>query len=208
MIRPLLISALLAAALWQLGQGGLIQAKAWLGQFLLERAWVSSADGPEPHKPWPGAASHPIARLSVPSLAIDRLVLDGADTPVLAWGPGMEVGPNGHHMIAAHRDTHFRFLEQVELGDAIWLELRGGSARLWRVVDLAVVDSRQTAIDMNLDQELLTLVTCYPFDAISANGPLRYVVSLLPEREAVLDPELGAAMLASGRTGISARFLP
>ena len=205
MMRPLLISALLAAALWQLGQGGLIQAKAWLGQLLLERAWTS-ADGPEPIKPWPGAVSHPIARLSVPSLAIDRLVLEGADTPVLAWGPGMEIGPNGHHMIAAHRDTHFRFLEQVELGDSFWLEQRDGSVRPWRVVDLAVVDSRRTAIDMNLNQERLTLVTCYPFDATSSGGPLRYLVGLLPEFEVELDNRAG--MIAASHQVDLARRLP
>lgn len=207
MTRTLLICVLLAGGFWQLGQGGLVQAKAWLGQALLEQAWATS-DSDEPVKPWPGAVSHPIARLSVPSLALDRLVLDGADTAVLAWGPGMEVGPNGHHMIAAHRDTHFRFLEHIELGDLIWLEQRDGPARSWRVIDLAVVDSRETAIDMNLDQELLTLVTCYPFDARSTGGPLRYVVSLVPGPETDLLAQLDDQASGHGRSTQLTRSFP
>jgi sortase A len=179
MIRSLLVVSLLAVSLSQLGQGGLIQAKAWLGQLLMERAWAATEPS-SPVKPWPGAVSHPVARLSVPTLAIDRLVLEGAETPVLAWGPGMEVGPNGHQLIAAHRDTHFRFLQRLERGDQLLLEWPGGSIQRWQVIDLAVVDSRRTAIDMGLSQELLSLVTCYPFDAGRPGGPMRYVVSLRP----------------------------
>jgi sortase A len=179
-IRPLLLCALLAVAGWQLGQGGLVLAKAWLGQLLLERAWAAET-GDAPVRPWPGAVSHPVARLSMPALKIDWLVLEGADTPVLAWGPGLEVGPNGHQMIAAHRDTHFRFLEQVELDDVMLLQRHDRSIQRWRVVDRAIVDASETLIDMSLSQELLTLVTCYPFNTSSSGGPLRYVVSLVPD---------------------------
>ena len=182
MIRSLLIAACVAAALWHFGQAGSVQAKAWLGQVLLERAWAGTEPEHPARKPWPGAVSHPVARLHVPELGIDRLVLHGADTPVLAWGPGMETGPGGHRLIAAHRDTHFRFLEHIETGHRLHLEQPDGHVEHWEVVDRAVVDARTTVLDMGLDADLLTLVTCYPFDAPTAGGPLRLVVSL--EREA------------------------
>jgi sortase A len=46
---------------------------------------------------------------------------------------------------------------------------------------LRVVDSDQESlsVDTSTDKKLL-LVTCYPFDAILAGGPLRYVVTAVP----------------------------
>lgn len=181
MLRRILIGALLAVAAWQLGQAAMVQGKAWLGQFLLERAWDKAREGGEPVEPWPGAVSHPVARLHMPRLDVDRLVLDGADTPVLAWGPGMETGARGHRLLAAHRDTHFRFLEHVDAGDRFELHHVDGRVEYWRVDAARVVDARDTALDMDFPAEVMTLVTCYPFDAPSAGGPLRYVVHLEPD---------------------------
>ena len=39
-----------------------------------------------------------------------------------------------------------------------------------------VVDSRRVRIEINADTPRLVLSTCYPFDALTAGGPLRYVV--------------------------------
>ncbi len=186
MPRALILAALLAAGGWQLGQGASVQLKAWLGQVLLERAWAGTDESPR--SPWPGAVSHPVARLHVPALGIERLVLDGAETPVLAWGPGLETGAGGHRMIAAHRDTHFRFLGQLERGQVIELELADRRVERWRVIAHEVVDARTTRLDMGREGDLLTLVTCYPFDAASPGGPLRYVVSLAPADTAAIDP--------------------
>jgi len=177
-IRLLLIGALLAVGLWQLAAAAGIQAKAWLGQHLLERAWHQQIEQGEPVKPWPGARSHPVARLRVPELEVDHLVLDSAATPVLAWGPGMEVGPHGHRLIAAHRDTHFRFLEQVRAGQTVMLDLPDGVTEHWRVGQRAVVDAREHRLDLAIDDRTMTWVTCWPFDAGQAGGPLRLLVEL------------------------------
>ena len=45
------------------------------------------------------------------------------------------------------------------------------------VTDVSVVDSRKQRIALDGDEPTLTLVTCYPFDAISPGGPLRFVVT-------------------------------
>lgn len=180
MMRNLVVFTLLATGLWQAGQGATVQLKAWLGQQLLERAWVQASASDQPALPWPGAVSHPVARLRVPELAIDQLVLDGADTPVLAWGPGMEIGLNGHRLIAAHRDTHFRFLQYLVEDQVLELESRDGSVGRWQVVERRIVDSRRYLLDMDLAEERLTLVTCYPFNASAAGGPLRLVIGLRP----------------------------
>jgi len=183
--RHLLIAALLAAGLWQVGQGATVHAKALVGQVLLERAWAGENSAASP---WPGAVSRPIARMHIPDLNIRQLVLEGADTPVLAWGPGMETGPHGHRMIAAHRDTHFRFLEHLDIDHRLELEHRDGKQERWQVVDRQIVDSRVTRLDMGRVGDLLTLVTCYPFDTTAAGGPLRLVITLRPEIEPGTSP--------------------
>lgn len=179
-MRPWLIVALLLVAAWQLGAAGWIQAKAGLGQFLLERAWQQGLKGEEAVEPWPGAVSHPVARLRMPRLSVDRLVLEGLDTPVMAWGPGMAVGEGGHHVLAAHRDTHFSFLRAVEVGDRFELIAIDGQRQWWQVESMRVVDSRRTGIDLDGPGRAMTLITCYPFDAPVAGGPERFVVRLLP----------------------------
>lgn len=176
----IMIGLVAAVSLWQFGQAGVVHGKAWLGQWLLERAWQQSQDSGEPVAPWPGAVSHPVARLHVPRLDLDRLVLEGAETPVLAWGPGMETGPGGHRLLAAHRDTHFRFLERIETGDRFEMRYADGRVEHWRVRTTGVVDARDSALDMSLSAEVMTLVTCYPFNAATAGGPLRFVVGLEP----------------------------
>lgn len=176
----LAVALLLVFAVWQLALGGWIQTKAWLGQALLERAWAAP-DWSATRLPWPGAVSYPVARLSLPEMALDWLVLQGLDGAVLAWGPGTELGTNGHRVIAAHRDTHFRALERVQAGQLFRLETPDGAVGHWRVVETSIVDARLNALDMSLDEQRLTLVTCYPFDGSQPGGPLRFVVSLVPD---------------------------
>lgn len=184
-MRHFLILSLLIVAAWQLGSAGWIQAKAELGQWLLERAWQRTLEGEEAVEPWPGAVSQPVARLRMPRLSVDHLVLDGLDTPVMAWGPGMAVGEGGHRVLAAHRDTHFSFLREVEPGDRFELIDAEGQRQWWRVQSIRVVDSRRTGIDLGWRETAMTLITCYPFDAPVAGGPQRLIVRLKPVSEGV-----------------------
>ena len=181
---------LIIVVIWSFVQAGLAQGKAWLGQRLMEGAWQQVVARGEPVQPWPGAVSHPVARLSMARLNIDHLVLDSADTPVMAWGPGMETGPNGQRLIAAHRDTHFRFMRHVETGDRFSLEHADGRIESWEVERIDIVDARHTMIDMAEAGERLLLVTCFPFDAVVAGGPLRLVASLYP-----VDPVTGKEVI-------------
>ena len=179
MIARLVIAMLTLAAFSQLAEFGWIQGKGLLGQRLMASSWSAWAEAGEEgaRPPWPGARTRPAARLYMPDLNLDRLVVEGAATPNLAWGPGIETGPNGHVLIAAHRDTHFRFLGDLKQGHRIELEQPPGVVQSWRVQRSRIVDSRTTHLDMNATGPLLTLVTCWPLDAIEAGGPLRLVVS-------------------------------
>lgn len=201
---------LLVASLLLFGHAGWIHAKGLLGQLLLERSW-SRAERHEvaPPLPWPGARTRPAARLLVPELAVDRLVLDGVELPKLAWGPGLVSGRDDHHVIAGHRDTHFRFLGDLQIGDGVQMALAPGPNREagrpartdWVVAGSTVIDSRTSRIDLDAPGPLLTMVTCYPLDAEFAGTPLRLVVTALPQRSAArsqeeIDPTAGIVLAA------------
>ncbi len=79
-------------------------------------------------------------------------------------------------MITAHRDTHFRFLERVARGESLIVERADGSQRHFAVRRTYVADFRELKLPRDTAVPTLTLVTCYPFDAINPGGPLRYVV--------------------------------
>ena len=114
---------------------------------------------------------------------IDLIILAGGSGRTLAFGPGhlsasALPGQKGNSVIAGHRDTHFNFLQDMAIGESVRVETSDGRAHEYRVVDLDVVDSRRGSIVLDTDESVLSLVTCYPFDAIEPGGPMRYVVTL------------------------------
>jgi sortase A len=180
---PLAAAALLIGlGAWQLGAAAKIQAKAWLAQVLLERAWAASLAGAEGVRPWPWADTWPVARLQAPGLGVERIVLAGASGRTLAFGPGhmdgsAAPGAPGHSILSGHRDTHFRFLKDLAPGDALRVQGPDGAWRNYRVSATEVIDARHARLLPDDATPRLSLVTCYPFDAITPGGPLRYVVS-------------------------------
>lgn len=169
-----------AEALW-------IQGKALLAQILIARAWAHAQAGLGASQPWPWADTTPIARLDLPSHASgegvqELFVLDGASGRNLAFGPthdpsSVPPGALGNSVIEGHRDTHFRALKDLRVGDPVRIQGVDGRWFSFAVVDERVVDSRRFRIVLDADVPRLTLVTCYPFDAVSPGGPLRWVVT-------------------------------
>mgnify|MGYP001226961505 FL=1 len=172
-----------AVALWQLGQGGYIQAKAWLAQALIKQAWARTLEGEQHARPWLWADTWPVARISVPGRDIERTVLAGANGRTIAFGPGHVFGTplpgeTGNSVIGAHRDTHFAFLRDLQPGEEIVVQKSVGGTRRYRVAGAEIVDKSDTRVlAQRLGESRLTLITCYPFDALRAGGPLRYVVT-------------------------------
>jgi sortase A len=172
---------LAAAGLLFFGKGTWMVAKARLAQVLLARSWHETRAGAGPVRPWPWADTWPVARLLVPALGVDEIVLDGASGRTLAFAPGHldgsapPAGP-GNTVLAGHRDTHFRFLRDLQPGMLLIVEAADGRRRRYRVTATRVVDKRRTDVAEATAQPTLTLITCYPFDAVAPGGPLRYVV--------------------------------
>jgi len=163
------------------GGGVYMHAKAQVAQWLLHAAWSESRETGAPVRPWPWADTHPVARLVAPAQDADVLVLAGASGRTLAFGPGhldgsALPGDAGNAVITAHRDTHFRFLRAVSPGDELVVERADGGMRHFRIRGAYVADYRELRLARDTAVPTLTLVTCYPFDAVSPGGPLRYVV--------------------------------
>lgn len=180
--RAWVVAALLALGFWQLGQGAYIPAKAWLAQELMQRAWLRAGAGEDRAAPWPWADTWPVARLSATSHDVDLIVLSGGSGRTLAFGPGhlgasALPGETGNMVVAGHRDTHFAFLRDVKRGDRLGVEAFGGATYVYEVIGLDIVDARSGSLVLDTDISALSLVTCYPFDAIEPGGPLRYVVT-------------------------------
>ncbi len=178
--------ALLAAGLLELALGGYIHAKAALAQVLLERAWDRSRNGVVESRPWAWADTWPVARLKVPALGIDQVVLDGGSGNVLAFAPGRLKGSAtgtspGRVVISGHRDTHFRFLENLKPGEMLLLLFPNGRERRYYVASARVADTRiRNGDGLYPLADGLTLITCYPFDTVRPGGPLRYLVDAEP----------------------------
>ncbi len=180
--RWALAAAMLLAGLaaWQLGAAGYIQAKAALAQRLIASSWASAARG-EPRAPWPWADTRPVARLTVPSRGVELFVLAGTSGRSLAFGPGhvdgtAMPGSGGNSVIVAHRDTHFAFLRTLEDGAEIAVEDPQGRVARYRVRERAVVGRDETSLLDPDGSAQLTLITCWPFDAVARGTALRYVV--------------------------------
>lgn len=169
---------LLGAALF--AHGAFIPAKAALAQVLLERAWGRSLAGEEVAKPWPWADTWPVARVDVPRLGAHAVVLAEAGGESMAFGPMRLMrtpapGAPGVSVMAAHRDTHFRFLKDVAPGDRIDVATPDGAVHAYVVTGTEVVRHDRSGIEPEGGPARLALVTCYPFEA-KTPGPLRYIV--------------------------------
>jgi len=168
---------LLLDALW-------IPVKAEVAQHLLERSWLRTLAGDPDAKPWPWADTRAVAILEVPRLGLKEIVLEGSSGRNLAFGPTLvntgRLDRTADRILSGHRDTHFRFLQELQTGDLLRLRT-ANETRDYRVNWLEAVDSRVQQLVIDDSIERLTLLTCYPFDAPTAGGPLRWVVTAVPD---------------------------
>ncbi|MGA8761965.1 MAG: sortase [Candidatus Sulfotelmatobacter sp.] len=187
-----------------------LHAKAELARVLIRRAWEQSVRTGEFHAPWPGADTHPIARLRIFRLGYDQIVLEGATPRILAFGParlfsGTGLGEPGNLLLAGHRTSWFRPLEAIAQGDRIeleWFDPHSGGLheRNYAVDIIRVVDPQDVTLLAPTSEDALTLITCYPF-GYGARSPLRYIVRAIP-----LGP--GRLVKGSAAVGRSRQLLP
>lgn len=120
-----------------------------------------------------------IGRLAIPRLHLSAMVREGIDrrTLDLAIGhiPATALpGEAGNVGVAGHRDTFFRGLKDVRTRDQIRFSTANGDFK-YEVESLLVVGPDELAVLAPSSDNVLTLVTCYPFDYIGS-APRRFIV--------------------------------
>jgi sortase A len=154
------------------------------------------APEPDPELP-PRAEGELIGRIEVPRLGVSAMVLEGVEKKTLRRGAGHIPGTslpwgNGNVGIAAHRDSFFRGLKDIRKNDIITLKTLGGTYD-YRVDWTEVVRPEETHVLRDTSEDVLTLVTCYPFYYVGS-APKRFIVRAekITEKEAdKKDPDMG-----------------
>jgi sortase A len=136
----------------------------------------SRASAAAPSTPAAGAV---IAKLEAPSVQMTTTVLEGSDDATLSRGAGHIEdtpfpGQPGNIGIAGHRDTVFRPLRRIKIGDPLELTTADRTYR-YRISKTLIVGPDDVYVLDPTDRPTVTLVTCYPFDFIG-HAPKRFIV--------------------------------
>ena len=107
----------------------------------------------------------PLARLVIPRIGLDEIVVEGVGGTELNSGPGhlpgsALPGEPGNAVVSAHRDRHFSELDRVTVGDTVVTETLAGRV-LWVVTSRRIVGRGMPAL-YNTPTAVLTLTTCWP----------------------------------------------
>ncbi len=130
-----------------------------------------------PHKPH--ATDGLIGRIEIPRLGISVVVMEGTTKSILGEAAGHIAGTalpgqQGNIGISAHRDTFFRPLRHIRQNDNITLTTATGAFR-YRVVSTQIVSPHDMGVLKPGNDQILTLVTCYPFYFVGP-APNRFIV--------------------------------
>jgi len=165
-------SFLVARAAW-------VKAKGEVGEVLIDRALAATLKDGKVRRPWSWADMHPVARVTVPRLGIERPVLSNATGSALAFGIGhvdgtAVPGAAGNCVLAGHRDSWAAFLADLRVGDDVVIETYGARA-IYHVASTEVVRFDDARVLRDEGDDRLTLVTCWPLRGW-LHSPWRYVV--------------------------------
>ncbi len=124
-------------------------------------------------------ANLPLGRIEISSLGLTAMIQEGTGRQTLQRGVGhitgtALLGASGNVGLAGHRDTFFRKLRNIHEGDEITLTTLNG-ASLYRVDLISIVEPQDSAVLRDSGENLLTLVTCYPFSYVGPS-PKRFIV--------------------------------
>lgn len=189
--RTALALALLAAGIALTGYSGSAYARGWLAQERARSAWDArvarlaveqgrrAGEGLDLTDP---ATGSPVARLVIPAIGLDDIVLEGVDDRTLNGGPGhlpgsAFPGDSGNAILSAHRDRHFRKLGELGVGDRI-VTYSGQDSVEWRISGRKVV-SKWAPVLRSSRSPQLTLTTCWPIGYLGG-APDRLILHAVP----------------------------
>ncbi|WP_257391500.1 class D sortase [Cytobacillus gottheilii] len=121
-----------------------------------------------------------IGILQLPSIDGELPIIEGTDEDELEKGVGhfsstVLPGQGDQILLSGHRDTVFRRLGDVQIGDLVHVVMPYGKYT-YKMNKSYIVDADDTTvIRSTAPEELLTISTCYPFSFIG-DAPDRYIL--------------------------------
>lgn len=128
-----------------------------------------------------------LTRLTIPTINLDAVVVEGVNRGDLLMGPGHlpdtpEPGQAGNAVISAHRDTFFRHIHELKKGDYILVQRAGRQFR-YEVTGKKILQPDDVWVTKATPDSQLTLLTCYP----------TYYIGPAPERLAIFSKLVDAS---------------
>lgn len=121
--------------------------------------------------------------LQLPSLGSELPIVKGVSDDALERGVGYYEGTalpdeNDQIVLSGHRDTVFKRLGELQIGDEVIVEMPYGEFTYIIQETFVVGADDRTVIRPTAPIEKLTITTCYPFNFIG-NAPQRYIVNAI-----------------------------
>lgn len=122
-----------------------------------------------------------IGILKIPRLEAELPIIEGTDEDELEKGVGhfsttVFPGQPDQILLSGHRDTVFRSLGELEIGDLFQVSMPYGEYT-YEITDSEIVDADDTTVIRSTSpHEILTVSTCYPFSYVG-NAPYRYILN-------------------------------
>ncbi len=121
-----------------------------------------------------------IGKMTIPRLNRQLPIIEGTGAAELRKGVGHYIGSvlpgmKNNSVLAGHRDSVFRGLGELEIGDTVTVETEAGSFT-YRIQNQQIVEKDDLSVVQPDNEPILTLITCYPFNYIG-NAPKRYILT-------------------------------
>lgn len=127
-----------------------------------------------------------IGKLLIPKIDANLPIVEGVDEKELKQGVGHYGGTSfpmqpGQIVLSGHRDTVFRRMAEIELGDELIVQMPYGEVTyIIEETEIVSADDLTVIRPEDYDEEVLTLTTCYPFRFIG-DAPDRFIVYAKPK---------------------------
>ena len=150
---------------------GFAPAREWAAEQLIDVAWTRTQREGRAVQPWPGIESYPVAKIEIPALGKNFVVMSGVSAPVLKHGAGWNEGTSapglpGISLISGYRNGAFSFIGDLATGMDLRVEGAGGMIKNYRVEGVSVIQGTEMKVPMGDDESVLLFSTSYPV----ANG--------------------------------------
>lgn len=120
-----------------------------------------------------------IGILTIPALMLELPIFNGTSSAVLKKGVGhlsttVLPGEEGNSVLSGHRDTVFKRLNELKIGDQLIVRTQAGTF-IYEISRTRIVAKDDKTVTMPTNHAVLTITTCYPFIYIG-DAPERYII--------------------------------